>query len=120
MSSVKEIRELLRAGSVLAAKIAVARADGEISRREKIGILLTSFSSWVEAIVGVGHISDELRDIDMLESEELISEIMSILRNSKHFTYRERDIAERILRFTYSAIVAFDEITDLPPTAIAV
>lgn len=114
---IKETLEFLRAGGVLTARIAAAKADGTISNAEKVGIIVTSLGSVIEGLRGANKILAELKDIDPLESEQVISEMDNILRRSGHFTHRERDIAEKLLRWFCNSVIAYEEILALPPPA---
>ena len=116
----KETLEFLRGAGVLLARIQAAKADGTTTNVEKVGIILSSLSSVIDGIVGIQLVPQELRDLDELESEQIISEMDMILRRSGKFTHRERDIAERLFRWLYRSVVEFSEITHLPPTALPV
>lgn len=115
----KETIEFLRAAGCLLARVQAAKADGNLSNVEKVGVILSSLSSVIDGLIGIQLIPQELRDIDELESEQIISEMDNILRRSGKFTHRERDIAERLFRWLYGSVVEFAEIANLPPTAEA-
>ena len=113
----KETLEFLRGAGVLIARVQAAKADGTLSRTETFGIIFHSMGQVWESLMGIQLIPQELKDIDELESEQIIGEMDNILRRSGKFTHRERDIAERLFRWLYRSVVEFSEITHLPPTA---
>lgn len=115
----KELTELLRAAGVVSAKVAAGMADGDLGFFDKASILL-SIKTIYQGISGLGKIPAELRDLDEVEVEEIIKEMIAVLAKTKRFTFRERDIAERLLRMVYRDIREYFEIVNLPPTALAV
>lgn len=120
MPGTKELTEVLRAYSVVQAKVIARSADGEFSRWDGAKVLATSMPDIWRAIAGCGLIIAEIKDITFTEWDGIIEEIMPILARSKKFTFRERDIADRILRMAFREIKELSEIIHLPPTAVLV
>lgn len=117
MPDTKELTELLRAYGVVQAKVIAFSADGSFTKWDGVKLLASSMMEIWDGIAGVGLIPGELKDMGEQEMEGIIDEIESILAKSKRFTFRERDIAGRILRMVYREIKEVSAIINLPPTA---
>jgi len=78
--STQQLTELLRAISVMTAKFVAGSADGNFGWLDKANLLMSAKTIW-QGISGVSEVLEEIKDLDELEMEFVISEIVSILEN---------------------------------------
>jgi hypothetical protein len=119
MATNKETLELLRAGSVLTAKV-LSASDNGVGAVEIVRAVVSSAGYLYEGIVGISQIPDELADLDENEVEQIIDEVINLLRKTGRFTAREREVADRIMQLVHHIVRELLALKNLPPSALPV
>jgi len=86
MASIKESLELLDGVKIVAVTGAKVFADGKINFADlsKLTALAVNFNVLKDAIVGVGDVKDELKDLDSAEIQELALKALEIVNAVKN------------------------------------
>jgi hypothetical protein len=81
---IKETKEVLAAIKILSVTGVKTFGDGiQISDLRALSILAKEYKALEDAVKGIDQVDDEIKDIDIMESQELLAAVFDIVKSIK-------------------------------------